>query len=72
MEPDDEVANTLLDRDDALEAKLRLGVLASSILEGTHILCTDVILLKEVAAGRVLQSHAADFQALAAVLSGKR
>lgn len=68
MEPDDEVANTLLDRDDALEAKLRLGVLASSILEGAHILCTDVILLKEVAAGRVLQSHAADFQALAAAI----
>ncbi|WP_395651638.1 hypothetical protein [Brevundimonas sp.] len=50
---------------DALEAKLRLSVLASSILEGAHIVRTDVNLLGLGEAGRVLRAHAADFQALA-------
>ena len=60
--------DALFDRKDALEAKLRLGVLASSILEGAHILCTDVELLKMAAAGRVLKTQAADFQTLAAAI----
>lgn len=66
MTPDEDVA--LFDREDALEAKLRLGVLASSLLEGAHILCTDVNLLQLNGAGRVLQSQAADFQSLAAAI----
>jgi len=57
-----------LDPEDALEAKLRLGVLASSILESAHILCTEIDLLRVNAAGRVLKSSAADFQALAAAM----
>lgn len=61
-------ADAMFDIQDALEAKLRLGVLASSILEGAHIVCTDVNLLKLGEAGRVLRSHAADFQALAAAI----
>lgn len=66
MDPDDHDA--LIHPEDALEAKLRLGVLMSSILEGAQILCTDVALLKQEASGRVLRSYAADFISLAAAI----
>lgn len=49
MEPDDD--NALFHPHDALEAKLGLGVLMSSILEGAHIFCTDVALLKAGSGG---------------------
>jgi hypothetical protein len=55
----------LFDLEEALKAKLHLGDLASSLLQGAQIVCTDVELLKLNVAGRVLQSQAADFQALA-------
>lgn len=67
MDPTDP-ADTLFNLDDALEAKLRLGVLASFLLEGAHILSTDVERLTMNSAGRVLCGHAADFQALAAAI----
>lgn len=60
--------NGLLDREDALEAKLRLGVLASTLIEGAHILCTDVELLGLEASGRVLKTYASDLQALASAM----
>lgn len=43
-----------LDPDDAEEARLRLGVLASALLEEGHLLCTDVHAMQEDAASRRL------------------
>lgn len=63
-----EALEPLLDTEDALEAKLRLGVLASSVLDAANILCTDVSLLQLGGAGRVLKSYGADFQALASAM----
>lgn len=55
----------LLDLEDALEAKLRLGVLASSLMEHAHFLCADVSLLRQTGAGGVLVGYAADLSVLA-------
>ena len=63
---DDEIG--LFDPKDALEAKLRLGVLASDLLEEAHMISTDVALLGVNGAGRVLKAYAADLQALAAAI----
>lgn len=63
---DDEFA--LFDPENALEAKLRLGVLASTLIEGAHIVCANVALLSLTGSGRVLKSQAADFQVLAAAI----
>ncbi|MBX9708673.1 MAG: hypothetical protein K2X61_12145 [Caulobacteraceae bacterium] len=57
-----------LDREDALEAKLRLGVLASALLDSSQVLCTDVDLLRFDVSGRILLSQAADFATLAAAM----
>ncbi|WP_271143552.1 hypothetical protein [Brevundimonas sp. NIBR10] len=53
----------MFDIQDALEDKLRLGVLASSMLEGARIACSDVSLLTLGAVGSVLRRSAGDFQA---------
>lgn len=60
--------SALFDTEDAMEAKLRLGVFASTLLEGAHILCTDVALLRMERAGPLLQSYAADVQAIGAAI----
>lgn len=58
----------MMDPDDALEAKLRLGVMASVILDHAHILSTDTSLLALSEAGSVLKGYADDFQRLAAAM----
>ncbi|KPF81118.1 hypothetical protein IP78_05570 [Brevundimonas sp. AAP58] len=57
-----------LDPEDALEAKLRLGVLASALLDSAQVLCTDVELLRFDVSGRILRSQATDFATLAAAM----
>lgn len=68
MTPDDFDRDPMLDPDDALEAKLRLGVMASTILDHAHILSTDTSLLALSEAGSVLRGYAEDFQRLAAAM----
>ncbi|WP_284876689.1 hypothetical protein [Brevundimonas sp. MEB006b] len=54
----------VLDPEDALEAKLRLGVLASHLIERADIMCTDVGILRASIAGQILQTVASDFSKL--------
>ncbi len=54
----------VLDPEDALEAKLRLGVLASSLLDRADIICTDVGILRRSITGQLLQTVASDFSKL--------
>lgn len=68
MTPDDLDREPMLDPDDALEAKLRLGVLASAILDHAHMLSTDTGLLTLSEAGSVLKGYADDFQRLAVAM----
>lgn len=68
MTRDDFDRDPMLDPDDALEAKLRLGVLASAILDHAHTLSTDTSLLALSEAGSVLKGYAEDFQKLAAAM----
>ena len=68
MTRDDLDRDPMLDPDDALEAKLRLGVMASAILDHAHILSTDTSLLALSEAGSVLKGYAEDFQKLAAAM----
>lgn len=68
MTRDDLNQDPMLDPDDALEAKLRLGVIASAILDHAHILSTDTSLLALSEAGSVLRGYADDFQRLAAAM----
>lgn len=68
MTPDDLDYEPMLDPNDALEAKLRLGVLASAILDHSHMLSTDTGLLALSEAGSVLKGYADDFQRLAAAM----
>ncbi len=57
-----------LDPDDAMEARLRLGVLTSALIERAEFLCTDVTLLRLPAAPGVLQAYLADATTLAAAM----
>lgn len=68
MTCDDLDQDPMMDPDDALEAKLRLGVMASAILDHAHILSTDTSLLALSEAGSVLRGYADDFQRLAAAM----
>ena len=68
MTRDDLDRDPMLDPEDALEAKLRLGVLASAVLDHAHILSTDTSLLALSEAGSVLKGYADDFQRLAAAM----
>ncbi|MNR90672.1 hypothetical protein D3C72_216590 [compost metagenome] len=68
MTCDDLDQDPMLDPADALEAKLRLGVMASAILDHAHILSTDTSLLALSEAGSVLKGYADDFQRLAAAM----
>jgi len=68
MTRDDLDHDPMLDPDDALEAKLRLGVIASAILDHAHILNTDTSLLALSETGSVLRGYADDFQRLAAAM----
>lgn len=54
----------VLDPEDALEAKLRLGVLASHLIERADIMCTDVGILRASITGQILQTVACDFSKL--------
>ena len=54
----------VLDPEDALEAKLRLGVLASNLIERADIMCTDVGILRATITGQLLQTVASDFSKL--------
>jgi hypothetical protein len=64
MPHDDDLPVPVLDPDDALEAKLRLGVLASSLIDRADIMCTDVGLLRQSITGEILQTVASDFTKL--------
>lgn len=68
MTRDDLDRDPMLEPDDALEVKLRLGVMASAILDHAHILSTDTSLLALSEAGPVLRGYADDFQRLAAAM----
>lgn len=68
MMPDDLDREPMLDPDDALEAKVRLGVLASAILDHAYMLSTDTGLLALSEAGSVLKGYADDLQRLAAAM----
>lgn len=58
----------MLDPEDAHEALLRVGVLASSILEQSHDLCVDVIALKDPTTAIKIKRGADDLAALAAAM----
>lgn len=64
MLPDDDPPAPVFDPEDALEAKLRLGVLASSLLDRADIMCTDVGILRRSITGQLLQTVASDFSKL--------
>jgi hypothetical protein len=68
MTPHDDPPQPVLDPEDAMEAKLRLGVLASALIERADILCTDVGLLARPITGQMLKATAADFAALVAAI----
>lgn len=55
----------MLDPEDAREARLRLGVLASTLLEDSHELCVIVSLADDPETAKRLQTNARDFLALA-------
>lgn len=55
----------MLDPEDAREARLRLGVLASTLLEVSHDLCVIVALADDPKTARRLQTNARDFLVLA-------
>ncbi|MFN4092194.1 MAG: hypothetical protein ACK4FG_04795 [Brevundimonas sp.] len=57
-----------LDPDDAMEARLRLGVLTSALIERADCLCTDVTLMRLPAAPEVLKAYLADATTLAAAM----
>lgn len=57
-----------LDPKDALEARLRLSVLASSLIEHAHVLCVDVELQQLPAYTTVLQGYLRDASALASAM----
>ena len=57
-----------LDPEDALEARLRLGVLTSALMEHADILCTDVAVQQLPGATAVLQGYLRDAAALAAAM----
>ncbi len=58
----------ILDPDDAMEARLRLGVLTSALIEHADVLCTDVPLLRLPAAPAVLRGYLNDATTLAAAM----
>ena len=64
MPHDVDQPSPILDPEDALEAKLRLGVLASSLLERADVMCTDVGILQQQITGQMLQVLARDFSKL--------
>lgn len=64
----DDAPSPILDPEDALEAKLRLGVLANSLTERIEILCTDVSLLRLPAAGQILKRNVEDLSTLVAAI----
>nr|WP_315054288.1 hypothetical protein [uncultured Brevundimonas sp.] len=64
MPNDDDPLSPILDPEDALEAKLRLGVLASSLLDRADVMCTDVGILRQQITGQMLQVLARDFSKL--------
>lgn len=64
MPHDDHPPSSILDPEDALEAKLRLGVLASSLLDRADVMCTDVGILRQQITGQMLQVLARDFSKL--------
>ena len=58
----------ILDPEDALEARLRLGVLTSALIEHAAVLCTVVALQRLPGATVVLQGELRDASTLAAAM----
>ena len=58
----------ILDPEDALEARLRLGVLTSALMEHADVLCTDVAVQRLPGATAVLQGYLRDASTLAAAM----
>lgn len=64
----DDQPTPTLDPDDALEAKLQLGVLASRLMELAHILSLEAHLLAMQGTGRVIDNYIKDAQVLTAAM----
>ena len=58
----------ILDPEDALEARLRLGVLTSALMELADVLCTDVAVQQLSGATAVLHGYLRDASTLAAAM----
>lgn len=58
----------ILDPEDALEERLRLGVLTSALLEHADVLCTDVAVQQLPGATAVLEGWMRDASTLAAAM----
>ena len=64
----EEERTVILDPEDALEARLRLGVLTSALMEHADVLCTDVAVQLLPGKTAVLQGYLRDASTLAAAM----
>lgn len=64
----DDLYLPVLDPEDALEARLRLGVLTSTLIEYADVLCVDVGLMQLEPAPDLLQGYLRDASTLTAAM----